>query len=457
MKSLLLLFLLLFSMQLTAQHIAKAYAEFKNNPLLSNATTSLYVVDCDSKKVVFEHNKQTSVTPASTLKLFTTISALELLGANDVFATSLLFNTATQTLHIGANYDPTWSSEHFDANYFTNQFTTIIKKKKWNVVQLHIHTSPYDAQPTNPNWLWGDMGNYFGTSSTSLNWRDNKLTCYFNTSNTGDSALLVKYAPKPNSLHIINSVIASDKKGDNTIAYNTANNPILQVIGELPAHKTNYDVEVNNPLINELFTQDSKQLLGISSVKFSTEAMPQNMVDTASITSPKLAQLVYHTNFKSLNLYAESILKHIGISKKWGVKNDVIITQLVSYWKPFANTQGLDIQDGCGLSPMNKITSEFATQLLLYAYTKNYYSTVLQSLPVMSQSGSLSNMCKGTVAEGRIMAKTGYIHGVRAYSGYIKTLSNKTLAFSFVVNNFTCSPSETKKLMEAVFVGMVQE
>ena len=457
MKLLLLPFSLLVSMQLTAQHTAKAYTEFKNNKLLNNTTTTLYVVDCDTKKVVFEHNKQISITPASTLKLFTTISALELLGGNNMFVTPLVFNTATHTLHIGANYDPTWGSEHFEANSFTTQLTTLIKTKRWNVAQLHLHISPYDAQPTNPNWLWGDMGNYFGTAAASINWRDNKLTCYFNTTNTGDSALLVKCSPKPNSLRIINSVIASQKKGDNTIAYSTANNPTLQVIGELPAHQTNYEVEVNNPLITELFAQDIKQQLSINTIKFNTDAMPQNTTDTASITSPKLAQLVYHTNIKSLNLYAESILKHIATSKKWDVKNDVIITQLINYWKPFANNQGLDIQDGCGLSPMNKVTSEFTTQLLQHAYTQSYYGTLVQSLPVMSQSGSLSNMCKGTIAEGRVMAKTGYIHGVRAYSGYVKTLSNKTLAFSFVVNNFTCSASETKKLMEAVFVAMVQE
>ena len=117
----------------------------------------------------------------------------------------------------------------------------------------------------------------------------------------------------------------------------------------------------------------------------------------------------------------------------------------------------MDLQDACGLSPMNKVTAQFQTQLLLHARNANYYAVLENSLPVMAQSGSLKNMCKGTVAEGRISAKTGYIHGVRAYSGYVKTLSNKTLAFSFIVNNFTCSPAQVKQLMEQVFVSMVMQ
>ncbi|MEQ1733149.1 MAG: D-alanyl-D-alanine carboxypeptidase/D-alanyl-D-alanine-endopeptidase [Bacteroidia bacterium] len=459
MKHSITILTLLITVVAQAQTIDKAYTTFKNNAVLKNATTALYVVDCATKQTLFEHNKELSVTPASTLKLLTTISALELLGSNYEIKTKLVFDSISHTLHLYPNYDPTWASEYVAKDAFANALTTVIKNKKWNVTTLNVHTNTQDLQPTNTNWLWGDMGNYFGASPQSINWKDNKLTTYFNTTAAGDSAELVKYAPKIDKLNITHTVLASTKSGDNTIAYSAPNSYNVLIEGELPEHKNNYEVEISNPLVSNLFAQEMKQLLGIKTINFNNNKPMETPTNTAFITSPKLSELVQKTNLHSLNLYAECLLKQLAIQQKWGAKNTTILNELLNYWKIKLPTQaqGMDLQDACGLSPMNKVTAQFQTQLLLHAHNANYYAALDNSLPVMAQSGSLKNMCKGTVAEGRISAKTGYIHGVRAYSGYVKTLSNKTLAFSFVVNNFTCSPAQVKQLMEQVFVSMVMQ
>lgn len=453
------LFTLLITVVAQAQTIDKAYTNFKNNGQLKNATTALYIIDCATKQTVFEHNKELSVTPASTLKLLTTISALELLGSNYEIKTKLVFDSIKHTLHLYPNYDPTWASQYVAKDAFANELIAIIKNKKWNVVQLNIHTNIQDAQPTNTNWLWGDMGNYFGASPQSLNWKDNKLTTYFNTTIAGDSAVLVKCVPKIDKLTLTTAVLASSKSGDNTIAYSAPNSYNVMIEGELPEYKNNYEVEISNPLVSNLFAQEIKQLLGIKIISFNNENPIEIPANTAFIYSPRLSDLVHKTNLYSLNLYAECLLKQIAMQQKWGAKNATILNELLNYWKIKIPTQaqGMDLQDACGLSPMNKVTVQFQTQLLLHARNANYYTVLEYSLPIMAQSGSLKNMCKGTVAEGRINAKTGYIHGVRAYSGYVKTLSNKTLAFSFIVNNFTCSPSQVKQLMEQVFVSMVMQ
>jgi serine-type D-Ala-D-Ala carboxypeptidase/endopeptidase (penicillin-binding protein 4) len=425
---------------INAQTIAKSFASFKNNALLSNATIALSVIDCNSKQTIFEYNNNTSITPASTLKLFTTISALELLGANYVIKTPVFMDSATGVLHIYPNYDPTWNSENKFTTNFNNQLMAIIKTNKWIIKKAQLHLNPTDARPTNPNWLWGDMGNYFGASPASLNWSDNKLTCYFNTSEINDTTLLAKTLPTMPQLTIVNNTIASSKTGDNTIAYSMPNQATIVIDGELPHHKTNYDVEVSNPLVPQLFIQDLKQLLRINDVDIKYDNLNKTIGKAQYISSPKLSEIIYVTNLKSLNLYAECILKQIALQKKWSTTPTETLKQLLNYWQtkfsPLLNIQGLDVQDGCGLSPMNKVNTEFQTQLLLYTAKTSYYNIIKESLPVMAQSGSLSNMCKGTVAAGNIVAKTGYIHGVRAYSGYVTTLTNKQLAFSFIIDLF---------------------
>jgi D-alanyl-D-alanine carboxypeptidase/D-alanyl-D-alanine-endopeptidase (penicillin-binding protein 4) len=53
----------------------------------------------------------------------------------------------------------------------------------------------------------------------------------------------------------------------------------------------------------------------------------------------------------------------------------------------------------------------------------------------------LSRRLSGTVAEGRVRAKTGTVDNVRAIAGYVHALNGETLMFSIIANNFTASTS----------------
>src|SRR5689334_22140687 len=75
-----LLFIIVANAQNVSQQLAKAFAQFENDPQLKAAIASLYVIDNKTGKVVFEKNAGIGLAPASTQKVITSVTAYELLG-----------------------------------------------------------------------------------------------------------------------------------------------------------------------------------------------------------------------------------------------------------------------------------------------------------------------------------------------------------------------------------------
>jgi D-alanyl-D-alanine carboxypeptidase/D-alanyl-D-alanine-endopeptidase (penicillin-binding protein 4) len=128
-----------------------------------------------------------------------------------------------------------------------------------------------------------------------------------------------------------------------------------------------------------------------------------------------------------------------------------------NYWKSLGvNLDGLNMTDGCGLSRSNGITTLIQATVLQKISKQKWYPDFLKSLPVAGKSGSMTSLCKGTLAEDNLQAKTGYINRARGYAGYVKTKSGKLLCFSLLANNYTCTPTEMKKKLERILVAMAE-
>jgi len=75
---------------------------------------------------------------------------------------------------------------------------------------------------------------------------------------------------------------------------------------------------------------------------------------------------------------------------------------------------------------------------------------------VAGLSGTLANRVKGTVAEGRVVAKTGSMSQVRTMAGYITTIEGEPLVFSILVNNFRVPASEIDALIDKALIRLVE-
>ncbi len=473
-----LAYLLLFSISFSAfsqQNIGQTKLNDLNNNFnsdidLAHGVYAFQLLNAKTGKVVTEHNPNLSLVPASTLKVLTTGAAVGILGANFRYETTLAYTGTLDSINgvlngnlmvIGSG-DPTLNSQYFrkknDSTTTASEWASLIKKKGIKKItgSLIVDVSCFDdAVPS--TWIWGDMGNYFGAGATGLSWNDNKYYLYFNSGNIGEAAVLTKVYPTVKNLTFENKVTAGGA-GDYAFIYGAPETYHRIVKGTIPANQNNYEVEGSLPdppfSFAESFIGEIKKLniLFAGEIIINKEVSKKNTnYKTIQVhKSPSLEKIIYHTNLRSNNHYAESLLKTIAW-KKTGKGSTNMGTELVkAFWKSRGvEVQGLFLDDGSGLSRSNGITAAQLANVMAKIYRDSLlYKVINPSLPVAGVNGSLASLGKGSFIENNLRAKSGYITRARSYAGFVKSKSGEEYCFSVIFNNYTCSPTEVKKKME---------
>jgi D-alanyl-D-alanine carboxypeptidase/D-alanyl-D-alanine-endopeptidase (penicillin-binding protein 4) len=454
----------------------------KKDPALKHAAWSVCVMNTKKDTAIFEYNNEASLIPASTLKIVTTGAALSILGSDFMFQTRLEFDGAFDTitgilkgnLYIHGGGDPTIESEYFrdkkDSLTTLEKWALILKAKGLKKIEGRVigDASIFEDNMTPGQWIWSDMGNYFGAGACGLTYHDNKYTAYFRTGATGTKANLIKIAPAVEGLQFINNVTAGGSD-DNAFIYGSQYSFYRNAQGTIPPNKNNYEVDGSIPdpalFCAEKFTKAlqnidvkvEKNPSTVRALKESNDSISKNRKVLHTHYSPTLDKIVYYTNLKSNNLYAEHLLKYICYTKKGfgsGSDGTDIIT---NFWKSKGvDVKGFFMNDGCGLARANVITTKTETQILRLMSKDKNFNAFYNSLPVAGKSGSLGSLCEGTCAENNLRAKSGYITRARGYAGYVKNKKGEMLCFSVIANNYECSPSEMKKKLEKILVAIAE-
>jgi D-alanyl-D-alanine carboxypeptidase/D-alanyl-D-alanine-endopeptidase (penicillin-binding protein 4) len=175
----------------------------------------------------------------------------------------------------------------------------------------------------------------------------------------------------------------------------------------------------------------------------------------AEVTSPPLCDIIEVLNHESVNLYAEHLLKEIGKTIGNMGTTEAGIQVLYRFLEDSGvNSDGIFIEDGSGLSPMDALTSRGLAELLVFMKNKaKYFNEFYNSLPEAGKEGTLKNYFKNPVFDSNLRAKSGSLTRVQNYAGYFKTISGNEMVFSILVNNF----SGTSKRIIAGIEEILQE
>jgi D-alanyl-D-alanine carboxypeptidase/D-alanyl-D-alanine-endopeptidase (penicillin-binding protein 4) len=309
--------------------------------------------------------------------------------------------------------------------------------------------------------LYEDVSNYYGAAPCALNYLDNKFTLCFNTAAAGSTASLVSVNPNYNNTpySFTHSIIASGTR-DEAYIYGDPNEFKRSVYGSLPANKKNYEVDGVLPDPALLCAQQFQSALNKKGIVLSGEAQayymqmpPLKRTLLYSQTSPSIAQLVQITNQYSNNLYCEALRFTLG-------KGDASkgIQEIKSYCAELQiDTAALLLEDACGLSRLNACSAGSQARFLSALKKQSkVFTPFYNSLSMSGKSGSLANFGKGTALENNLTGKSGFVTRARAYCGYLKTKSGKEIAFSVIVNNFTCSGKAMKPKLEHLILSLTE-
>lgn len=436
----------------------------EDDPSLKHASWAVQIIDLESGESIGSRQADQSLVPASNMKLLTTAAALHYLGTDFSYETTLQYhgfidssgNLNGDIIIKGAG-DPSLGSGNIegsdDFNTLLNKFLDEIRNAGITYITGDVigDASIYADNLPPSDWTFEDMGNYYGAFASGLSVSDNTFSISFNTGDSVDEPTkIISVSDSIPGVELYNYVITgSEQSGDKAYVHGAPYSNKYFIKGTLPASRNNFRIKATFPdpplffatkLKNQLLRngiQIDGQARGIS---FQTEKYPNQRETIAVHKSPPLLEIVKYVNIESDNLYAEHLLKTIGLHVKGQGATQSGIEAIESFLKAKSIADdGFILADGSGLSRRNKLTANGIGRLLQMQFKAENFEEYLSSLPVAGQSGTMKHVAKNSTAAGRIYAKSGTLNGVRNYSGYIHSTSGKWYAFSFLANQFTCS------------------
>jgi D-alanyl-D-alanine carboxypeptidase/D-alanyl-D-alanine-endopeptidase (penicillin-binding protein 4) len=170
----------------------------------------------------------------------------------------------------------------------------------------------------------------------------------------------------------------------------------------------------------------------VAAVQGADTNAPRGGVVLARVQSPPLSSLVASMLQASDNQIAELLVRELDRQAGGSGTTDggvrVVMSEVAQLGVP---TDGLHLVDGSGLSGGARVTCRTLLATLDLGDTPGL-STLSTGLPVAGVDGSLATMFRGTPLAGKLAAKGGYIGGVIALVGRLAV--GRPLRFAFVAN-----------------------
>jgi len=407
--------------------------------------------------------------PASNTKLFTTATALKVLGADYRFATHLMSHdlpNAKGELESGlwliGSGDPSFNSETSLKDLVSQLKAKGVKHIKGGIWTI---TSRKGVEVSD-SWEWSDLQHYYAAIASPFTINENALDWEVRPAKIGKPPIFRWEKPAlAKGWHIHNQAITGSADSAYTLkVMRPYNQKHLIITGQIPEKVTPElgGVAIPNPEAN--FLSLLSQELTIQGIDISTNSadiytnvnakklLPTQ--DLAIALSPPLSQLIITTNKDSNNLYAELLLRALGDrfhEISLDDLNDSVDAGLLAINKYLESihiaTEQVSLVDGSGLSRQNLSTPRAIAQLLETLATDQNFR---RSLPISHLDGTLKDRFKAQNNRVSLQAKTGSFTGTMALSGYAKPANYDEVIFSIIINNSTLPYRELENCLDEI-------
>jgi len=470
MRYLAALILLLPSLCLAQnKQLESAYRSLSQSAAAKNASWGVYVADVKTGKALLARNEDMRLMPASTLKLFVTAAALHELGPDYRFSTDITSggNIAGDTLRgdlvITGAGDPSLGStviagapdyKTVAATWAEAIYRSGLRKVKGDIV---ADVSLFDGLSVPSSWPYEDLGNYYAAEASALSINDNQFKIWFKTpKKAGEPAPYLRTEPEQKRMTFTDFMRGGPvSEGDNGFVFRAPRQLAAELRGTIPARGGEFAIKASMPepaLFTAELLRSALEARGIKvsgKAVVSAEKIKRGVLLARTLSSP-VKDIVYITNKRSYNFYAEMLLRALAVhAGKSGSEENGLAVE-----KNFLDRAGLDVNalklhDACGLSKNNLVSARSMARLLAYMNGTKEAAEYKKSLPFPGDgdtTGHIRNFGKGTSVTGHIWLKSGSLYGVRSYAGYIRTKSGKTLVFAFIINGYGVSGDDIDAL-----------
>ncbi|TXK52651.1 D-alanyl-D-alanine carboxypeptidase/D-alanyl-D-alanine-endopeptidase [Pontibacter qinzhouensis] len=438
--------------QKVSERLAAAFKAFQADPQLRNGMASFYVLDASTGQVVYEQNGSVGLAPASTVKVITSATAYELLGKNFRYETSFAIRKGGEgaALVLVPSGDPTlgsWRWSHTKEEAVLTKIAAAMQATGVKVFnEVLVANDGWNEETIPDGWIWQDVGNYYGAGAAKLNWRENQFDVVLRSGKqVGEAVSVVRTVPALHGYTLQSEVrAAAAGTGDKAYIYFPLQAGAATIRGTIPVNQSAFTISGAMPAPAQQLVGALAQKLQLQGVTMPARATiaPTLMMQPATLTtvhkvvSPPLDSLIYWFNRRSINLYGEALLKTIVYKSTGSANPDQGLHLLRNFWKQrgIPETE-LNMVDGSGLSPLNRVTTHAQVKVLQYARKQPWFSGFYESLPSING----------------LKMKSGTIRDVKAFCGYHKSKDGKEYIFAFLVNNYNgTQASITQKMYQVL-------
>jgi D-alanyl-D-alanine carboxypeptidase/D-alanyl-D-alanine-endopeptidase (penicillin-binding protein 4) len=453
----------------------------------SKGEWGLLIADAETGETLYEQNAAKYFVPASNMKLFSTALALDKLGPEFRFHTTLESTGVVSPegelsadLVLVGRGDPNLSNRKFPFNLkeefdgppertLAELADALVAKGVKKMSGDVIGDDSYFPRERYPNgWEIDDMVWEYGAAISALVVNDNTATLTLTPGQVAGNAVQVVVAPRTQDFVVDNQVTTSvaSVKVDLTLTREPGTHLVV-VRGTLPEKSAprKLVLAIEEPalhaatLLKALLEERGVEIGG--GVRARHDAiMTEGIAPTvlAEHVSIPLGDSVKLVNKISQNLHTEVLLRTaMRQAGTWNSFDAVAKFAADFYAKIGTAPQDIIQTDGSGLSRHDMVTPRAMLALLRYAQTRPWFESFFASLPVAGVDGTLEERMKNTPAAGRVHAKTGSVEHVRTMSGFTDTAGGRRLAFSFMSNNEYGKNHETTDAMNGLCLAMIEE
>ncbi len=416
---------------------------------------SLYARELPSGAEVLSHNPQTALRPGSTIKLVTSLLALEVLSDEPAFRTDFyLLGRAKRPLRNGqfdgdllvrGSGDPTLDSAKLEA------LARRLVKRGVKVINgdIVLDTSNYPFARSDDARFFAEIEAPFSAPPAPLIVNGKTVT------------LLVKPLPKGAGVAVSLLPELPAVKLDTTLGFNkgkcdgareaieldvqgSAEQATVRVSGSYPlaCGETRRIISVLSAerYFAEAFLLAYEKAGGFVSGSVRSDLKARSLgrlKPFESIPSSPLPEILREVDKHSNNLWAQLLFLRVGSVLARKPVEPQAAAASVDAWVRDNLPQALPLktESGAGMTAGERISARGLVELLDHANRARYAKVFFDSLSLVGVDGTAGSRMLGTPVAGNARVKTGTVSDARALTGRLKSASGSEILFAILINH----------------------
>lgn len=435
---------------------------------IAHDSLSVFVADVETGETVLQWRSDEARNPASTIKLLTTLVALDVLGPayrwrTDVYAKGKL------------------SGGRLDGDLLLKGYGDpfLVTERVWQLLRNIRHAGVREI--TGDLLLddsWFDVGDYdpaafdrqplraYNVAPNAL-LMNFKVVRYWFEPDHEAGTVKVRLDPPLENIGVKNRLdLANGRcRGYQRGITMTANNAIDEVTfsGQFPSGCDRYSMDrtalTHNEFVYGLFGSLWRDSGGLFEGGWRNVIVEEDIEPLLSFDSLPLTDMIARINKHSNNVMVRQLLYTLGAEANGAPGTEESGKAVISKWltdNGLASTK-ISIENGAGLSRNTRTTAKDMAEMLQFAWRQPYMPEYLASMALSGLDGTLRRRFNDADLLGKARLKTGSLDHVTAIAGYLQSRSGRRFVIVAMQNFENIHRGPGEEVQEALLRWLYEQ